>query len=59
MWMASICTSAPAINAGRAPLRGNESDGVGDHWWQKLTAAAYMAHQLRDPVGGIGKPYGW
>jgi uncharacterized LabA/DUF88 family protein len=40
-------------------LRGNESDGVGDHWWQKLTAAAYMAHQLPDPVGGIGKPYGW
>ncbi len=40
-------------------LRGNESDGVGGHWWQKLTAADYMAHQLPDPVGGLGKPYGW
>ncbi len=51
------------INPGAKPLagklKGSESDGVGGHWWEKLTAAAYMAHRLPDPVGGLGKPYGW
>jgi hypothetical protein len=51
------------INPGVKPLagklRGDESDGVGGHWWEKLSAAAYTAHQLPDPVGRLGKPYGW
>jgi hypothetical protein len=51
------------INPGVKPLagklRGDESDGVGGHWWERLSAAAYMAHQLPDLVGRLGKPYGW
>jgi len=26
---------------------------------EKLSAAAYTANQLPDPVGKLGKPYGW
>ncbi len=55
--------SVGLINPGVKPLagklRGDESDGVGGHWWEKLSAAAYTAHQLPDPVGRLGKPYGW
>jgi hypothetical protein len=51
------------INPGAKPLagklKGEASDGVGGHWWEKLTTATYMAHQLPDPVGKLGKPYGW
>jgi hypothetical protein len=52
-----LLNPSPKQLAGK--LRGQPSDGVGGHWWERLTAAAYMAHQLPDPVGKIGKPYGW
>ena len=37
----------------RAFVLGDATEGVGGHWWEKLTAAAYMAHQLPDPVGRL------
>jgi uncharacterized LabA/DUF88 family protein len=40
-------------------LTGKPGDGVGGHWWWKLTKAQYHRHQLADPVGGFTKPAGW
>lgn len=40
-------------------LTGNRKDGVGRHWWWKLTKATYLGHQLPDPVAGQTKPAGW
>ncbi len=40
-------------------LRGGPADGVGGHWWERLSVDAYKAHQLPDPVGKLGMPYGW
>ncbi|HEU5063642.1 MAG TPA: hypothetical protein VFT79_10905 [Solirubrobacterales bacterium] len=40
-------------------LRGKPSDGVGGHWWGRLTEAQYRAHQLPDPVGSVSKPNAW
>jgi len=51
------------INPGAKHLAGKLKDsataGVGNHWWGTLTAAAYRAHQLPDPVGRTAKPHGW
>jgi hypothetical protein len=52
-----LLNPSPKQLAGR--LRGRPSDGVGGHWWERLTAATYTAHQLPDPVGKICKPYSW
>lgn len=49
----------PSANQLAGKLRGKASDGVGGHWWEKLTADAYMAHQFPDLVGKLLKPYGW
>jgi uncharacterized LabA/DUF88 family protein len=40
-------------------LRGSPTDGFGGHWWTKLRAADYRAHQLPDHVGAYAKPVGW
>lgn len=40
-------------------LRGSPQDGVGDHWWERLSKDAYKAHQLPERLGKLGKPYGW
>lgn len=40
-------------------LSGDPNDGVGGHWWAKLKAADYRAHQLLDPTGAYAKPKGW
>jgi hypothetical protein len=40
-------------------LAGKKTDGVGGHWWWKLSAAAYRANQLPDPAGGFTRPQGW
>ena len=45
------------IHAGA--LRGRPADGVGRHWWRRLTATDYPAHQLPDPAGHYTKPSGW
>jgi uncharacterized LabA/DUF88 family protein len=40
-------------------LRGEKTDGVGDHWWWKIQEHAYRSHQLVDPAGKYTKPQGW
>jgi hypothetical protein len=40
-------------------LRGQPSDGVGNHWWQRLSAVDLRACQLPDPAGGFARPAGW
>jgi len=41
-------------------LKGDPTDGVGNHWWYQLTAADFTANQLPDPCGGrYQKPAGW
>lgn len=40
-------------------LAGSPSEGVGNHWWRKLTKIDYEAHQLPDPASGYLKPVGW
>lgn len=51
------------INPGAKPLagklKGSPTAGVGNHWWSRLTAVAYTANQLPDPVGRTPKPPGW
>ncbi|MGN6372185.1 MAG: NYN domain-containing protein [Solirubrobacteraceae bacterium] len=49
----------PGVKPLAGKLKGGETDGVGNHWWEKLDPAAYTAHQLPDPVGKLGKPYDW
>jgi len=40
-------------------LRGNPTDGVGRHWWARLTAGDLRTHQLADPAGPYVRPVGW
>jgi hypothetical protein len=40
-------------------LRGNPTDGVGRHWWARLTSGDLRAHQLPDPAGIYARPVGW
>lgn len=40
-------------------LKGERSDGVGRHWWRRLSFADLAAHQLPDPCGGSVKPTDW
>lgn len=40
-------------------LRGRRHDGVGGHWWYRLTAGDFFDHQLPDVVGGARKPGDW
>jgi hypothetical protein len=41
-------------------LLGHPDDGVGRHWWRRLGAADYEAHQLPELVAGAHRrPAGW
>lgn len=40
-------------------LRGQPTDGVGNHWWVRLAASDLKASQLIDPVGAYARPAGW
>lgn len=40
-------------------LMGGAGDGVGRHWWRRLTATDIRGHQLPDPCGGFRKPGPW
>lgn len=52
-----IVNPGPAQLAG--DLKGKPSDGVGEHWWGRLTESQYRDHQLPDSVDGITKPNAW
>jgi uncharacterized LabA/DUF88 family protein len=40
-------------------LKGQADDGVGSHWWCRLTALDIRSHQLPDPCGGFARPDPW
>jgi hypothetical protein len=40
-------------------LRGQPTDGAGQHFWRQLAAADFTAHQLPNPAGGYTSPTGW
>lgn len=40
-------------------LRGQSTDGVGRHWWHRLSAQDFIRHQLPDPVGNYQRPVDW
>jgi len=40
-------------------LTGTPAEGVGRHWWRKLTPADFQSHQLPDPAGKYTRPAGW
>ncbi|MGH2744609.1 MAG: NYN domain-containing protein, partial [Thermoleophilaceae bacterium] len=54
-----VGTVNPSIHPAAGKLKGDRRDGVGDHWWLKLDAAAYRSSQLPDPVGKLSKPLQW
>ena len=49
----------PSRNYLAGALRGQPSDGVGNHWWHQLSPADLRASQLPDPVGSLARPVGW
>ncbi len=49
----------PSPNYLAGALRGQPSDGVGNHWWRRLSAADLRACQLSDPVDTLTRPAGW
>jgi uncharacterized LabA/DUF88 family protein len=49
----------PGVKQLAGKLKDSSTSGVGNHWWDRLTSAAYEGHQLPDPVGMIPKPPGW
>ena len=40
-------------------LRGEPHEGVGGHWWYRLTAEDFFDHQLPEVVGAARKPAAW
>jgi hypothetical protein len=52
-----VINPSPSPTAGA--LRGNPKDGVGQHWWYRLTAADLTAAQLPTQVTTLTKPSGW
>ena len=49
----------PSSNYLAGALRGQPSDGVGNHWWHRLSAADLRECQLPDPVASFVRPPGW
>lgn len=54
-----VGTVNPSTNPTAGALKGLPADGVGGHWWRRLTAHEFCASQLPDPVGRLRKPEGW
>lgn len=54
-----VGTVNPGIRHTVEALRGDSADGVGRHWWRRLTPADFLTHQLPDPVGAHSRPAGW
>lgn len=54
-----VGTVNPSSRRLAGDLRGQTTDGVGNHWWTQLQVADFVNCQLPDPVGGYAKPPGW
>lgn len=52
-------TANPRGRSTARHLRGEPNDGVGGHWWYRLTAEDFFDDQLPEVVGGVRKPAGW
>jgi len=52
-------TVNPSNSQTAGKLRGSEDDGVGGHWWYRLSRADFYACQLPDLVAGVRKPGPW
>jgi hypothetical protein len=52
-----LVNPSPTLLAGA--LRGQRSDGVGQHWWVQLAASDFRNNQLPDPAGRYTKPGAW
>lgn len=48
---------SPSPTAGA--LQGLANDGVGQHWWRRLTPPDFTVNQLPDPAAGHARPAGW
>lgn len=49
----------PSPNPTAGALRGHPGDGVGGHWWYRLTAGDLTAAQLPAQVATLTRPHGW
>jgi uncharacterized LabA/DUF88 family protein len=54
-----VGTVNPSTNPTAGALKGAPDDGVGRHWWRRLTAEDYRTAQLPDVIGQLRKPSGW
>jgi hypothetical protein len=54
-----VGTVNPSAGRLAGDLRGKPDDGVGRHWWRRLTESDIRTHQLPDPCGGFTKPSPW
>ena len=52
-----VVNPSPTPTAGA--LRGHPKDGVGRHWWYRLTVDDLTAAQLPTQVAALTKPSGW
>lgn len=54
-----VATVNPQRGVTAGALRGAKTDGVGGHWWWKVTPQTYRSCQLPDPCGPQRRPTGW
>ncbi|MCP2254285.1 hypothetical protein LY13_003052 [Prauserella aidingensis] len=54
-----VATVNSSANPTVRDLMGEPDIGAGRHWWRRLRAEEFFAHQLPDPVAGVSKPVGW
>ncbi|WP_246842911.1 NYN domain-containing protein [Allokutzneria sp. NRRL B-24872] len=54
-----VATVNPHAMPTAGDLRGGAADGVGGHWWRRLRADDYRAHQMPAQVGPHTRPSGW
>lgn len=58
-----VGTVNPSPNHLAGALRGTPGDGVGNHWWAKLTTQDFVQAQLSDPIAegsrSLRRPRGW
>lgn len=49
----------PRGNHTAGKLRGSSEEGVGRHWWHRITAEELLAHPLPETVGKYQRPAEW
>jgi hypothetical protein len=49
----------PSPNPTAGALRGRPGDGVGGHWWYRLTSGDLTAAQLPAQIATLTRPKGW